>query len=293
MIVTSKRCYLNILTQLCDLDTLLNANYYIADVRNPTEAYMMNLNYNDAGQLVDNPESHSGSLTKYNITYGNGELDPSPFITNVMIGIGEQYEDPIDMFIRSLNSSDTMVATYRFLFSKPPRGNGLQILIFNDDSIVDKYVHIVCGYLAKNFGVDINFIDPAYRPKVSGLTTYIGDKLYAEKTIKDIRDAQLLINFNQAFAQSNKQSTINNLQIYLSTFNAQNLIYLYELLFPNDPLPTGNHTTDHVRQIIIGRTTQNMPESQFNNLFSLDSYIDQYNDLDEEYGDGGFLIDTE
>ena len=33
MIVTSKRCFLNILTQLWSVDQLINANYYVGDQR--------------------------------------------------------------------------------------------------------------------------------------------------------------------------------------------------------------------------------------------------------------------
>ena len=32
MIVTSKRCFLNVMTQMCDAEVLLNAMYYIGDV---------------------------------------------------------------------------------------------------------------------------------------------------------------------------------------------------------------------------------------------------------------------
>lgn len=292
MIVTSKRCYLNILTQLMDVDTLLNANYYIADVRAPERGsvdLMERMAFNEYGQLVvENNVSSSippSSIGKYYINYGNGELDPTPFTTNTLVGIGETCVDPYERFINHLNNTETMISTYNFLFRKELRGNGLQILIFNDDLIVEEYLDIVCNYLAKNFGCDITFIDPLYRPSVKGQAQYVGDKVYAEKTINDLRDAQLLIDFNTVVTQNSMGDCVNNLINYLGAFDAYQIVHLYNLLFPNDPLPPDNYTVDHIKQIIIGRVSQDMPKTSFNNLFLTEDYLEMLRRYEREEAD--------
>lgn len=280
MIVTSMRCYLNVLTQYMTPETLLNANYYMADIRSPDGTAMLNdcMRYNADGQLVnDTSVMHiiPPSLNQYNIKYGNAELDPTPFMAQVLVSIGESYTDPTDMFLRHLNNTDTMIAAYDFLFGNELRGNKLQIMIFKDDEIVKDYVHIVCGYLSQNFGFDILFIDPMLRPDVKGVVEYHGDKNAAMGIINDIRDAKLLIAFNQAISQSGSHECISNLTVYLNHFNAYQIIHLYELLFPDDPLPPDNYTTDHIKQIIIGRVSERIPKNTnpFNNIFLSEDFI--------------------
>ena len=295
MIVTSKRCYLNILTQLCDLNTLLNANYYMADIRTPDGSVHLadSLRYDENGQLTIDNHIQSGfapSLGRYNIKYGSGELDPTPFVANVLVGIGEGYTDPIDRFLQHLNSSDTLISTYSFLFEHQLRGNGLQILIFSDDSIIEDYVHIVCGYLAQNFGCDITFIDPQYRPNVKGQAEYKGDKVFATKNIKDIRDAKLLMDFNAALSQSSGEA-MNNLTVFLNSFDANQIMYLYNLLFPDAPLPPGNYSTHHVKQIIIGRVASQIPKNPLSNMFFTEDFMKILEEYEsEDIDDSGEII---
>jgi hypothetical protein len=301
MIVTSKRCYLNIVTQYCDLNTLLNANYYIADVRTPNGLINFaedSLKYDENGQLtVENQITIPHTMMamgKYNIKYGNGELDPTPYIANVLVSIGEEYTDPVDRFIKHLNDTDTVLSTYNFLFKNQLQGNGLQILIFNDEDTVKNYVHIVCEYLAHIFGCDITFIDPQCRPEVKGKATYKGiEKSIAEKNIMDIRDCDLLISFNQAVTHTTDfSSCVNNLISFLSGFDFPQTVHLYELLFPNDPLPPDNYTAEHIKQIIIGRVSSDAPKNNFNNIIlteDFNKFLERYEneqseeDIDDDY----------
>ena len=80
----------------------------------------------------------------------------------------------------------------------------------------------------------------------------------------------------------NSSESVSNLTVFLNSFNFHELIYLYNLVFPEAPLPPDNYTTDHLKQIIIGRVTQNMPENRFNNLFVSDEYIDLLSQYDNE-----------
>lgn len=270
-----------------DKKTLLNANYYIADIRSPDGNVQLGdtMKYNEDGQLVVDPIiSPLRAMDAYNIIYGNGDLDPTPFITYTLVSTGATYQDPRDRFIKHLNSTDTLISVYNTLFRKPLKGDGLQILIFANDDIVADYAFLVCGYLASNFGVDITFIDPQFRPNIQGQTEYHGDKEYAKKNIVELNDAQLIIEFNQAVSQCGGAEAIGNLTSYLNIFDVRKLIYLYNLIFPNDPLPPDNYTSEHIKQIIIGRVTANMPKNNMlANLYQSDEYLKLLEEYSNDY----------
>ena len=294
MIVVSKRCFLNILTQLWDAEKLLNANYYIADCHSPNGGTNLtdNIRIDSYGQLVEDHSITSvpiAAIGKYNIKYsgGNGGLNPEPFRAECLMGIQDDYSSSYEKFIKNLNSPDTMLEVYNFLFKDPLKGNGIQVLIFYDDPNLLNYGNIVCQYLSHNFGVDIIFIDPQYRPNCRGYVQYAGNKPNGEKTIKDLRDYGLLLNFSQAATASGLYNSVSNLTVFLSEFTFEQIIYLYNLLFPDDPLPPGNYATDHIKQIIIGRATEGMNKQPYlNNLFSHDwrSVIERYDRESEEEG---------
>ena len=283
MIVTSKRCFINVLAQFMDMNTLAKANYYVADMRDNPGSLMYNdrLEFDEQGRLVTTqaPSFSMAALSRYYIKYGHGELDPSPNMTT-LLATGEYYNaDPIATFVNHLNQSDTMVAIYQFLYGDPPKGNGLRILLIYDEESVKHYGHIICSYIAKNFGEDVSFIDAQFRPQlVKGYANYPGDKMNAMKTIHDIQDYALILNFNNAITQMGYDESLSNLVVWLNTFKPDQLMHLYELLFPNDPLQPGNYTTDHIKQIIIGRVSDNLPKnpfgSQLSNLYMSDAYLD-------------------
>ena len=283
MIVTSKRCFINVLAQFMDMNTLSKANYYVIDARdNPaTMQFSQQLHYDENGRLVadQTPTMTLPGLSRYFIKYGRGELDPSPNMTT-LLATSQYYDaDPQTTFIRHLNQSDTMLAVYQFLYGEPPKGNGLRIVLIYDEDVVRYYGHIICSYIAKNFGEDISFIDAQYRPQlVQGYPTYPGDKVFAAKTIHDLQDYNLIMQFNQTITQLGYDETISNLTVWLNTFSPPDLMHLYELIFPNDPLPSGNYTTDHIKQIILGRVSENIPKNpfseRFGNLYMSNAYLD-------------------
>lgn len=280
MIVTSKRCFINVLAQYMDLKTLLDANYFIADARVQSGSMIFDdeLRFNEDGQLVveKQPTVVDKALSRYHIRYSKSELDPSVFMTNQLIGGKGTIGDSCEAFIKYLNNTETIAEIYQYLYGEKLRGNELRIMIYNDDDSVRYYVHVVCQFLAKNFGEDITFIDPQYRPNVYGQSFYPGDKEYARKTIHDLRDYLLLKQFNQAIAQMGYDENVGNLSIWLNAFPPDELMHIYELIFPNDPLPPGNYTTDHIKQIIVGRVSDHLPKTQFAlpNLYTTDEYLE-------------------
>ena len=286
MIVTSYRCFMNVLTQLWNVDQLLNANYYIADCGSPSMNVSLteSVRYNDYGQVIeDDPISRTSSVVvpgvgRYNIKYSNGGLNPERYRADCLMGVNDDYSSSYDKFIKNLNNPETMMEVYNFLFKNPVKGNGVQILIYFDDQNLLNYGNIVCQYLAKNFGVDIIFIDPQYRPNCRGYAEYRGDKVLGEKTMHDIRDYELLFNFSQSVSCADMYNNVSNLTVFLSEFGFNDLIYLYNLLFPDDPLPPGNYTEDHLRRIIIDRASVGISRSPLPNLTALDwrTLLDRY-----------------
>lgn len=291
MIVTSKRCFLNVLTQLQKADTLLNSNYYIGDQASGTNNVSINDNttFNDFGQLVQ--QSGVVQLTSKYYIKSNNVMNPEPHVTHhaVMGADDSDFASAEEGYIDHLNKPDTFLAVYNFLFKDQLQGNGQQIFMLNDDENMLRFGHIICQYLSTNFGVDIVYIDPAYRPNCRGCTQYPGNKVIGEKTIKDVRDYDLIFSFQQSLSQSELTGTLNNIRTFVGSMSIENVVYLYNLLWPNDPLPPGNYSIDHIREIIIGRAVDAVgvrKEAAFQNLFINDwrSSLDRMNREAEDFG---------
>ena len=301
MIVTSIRCFLNIITQLWTADKLLTANYYIADCASGSRSVNLtdSVRYNEFGQLVTDPSIVNNAVTaigRYRIKYDMSCLNPEPFRAECLVGVNDDYSSSYEKFIKHLNNPETMLDVYRFLFKDPLQENSIQVLIFYDDQNLLDYGHIVCQYLSQNFGTDIIFIDPAYRPNCRGYCEYHGDKMMGAKTEKDLRDFDLLYNFSQSISCSDIYNNISNVTTFLSQFDFNDIIYLYNLLFPDDPLPPGNYSIDHIKQIIIGRATDGIrTTSPLPNITCFDwrSVIDRYEreSADEAIDDGEFSFE--
>ena len=268
MILCSKRVFLNVLTQLMDLETLLNANYYILDSKPavgtsgvPWEEQSFP-KLNEHGELCydSSPSldfSKPSSMTKYFIKYEN-VLNPAPFLTILQAGVQNDYTSPMERFTSYLRETDTQISVYQFLFMSKLQGNGLQILIMTDDQSTEDYGSTIASYLSEVFGADITFVDPQYRPNTQGQVEYKGNKVFAQKHIAELRDVMLLTNFQNAVTQSAFGGGENNIMQFLNPMDFEQLMYLYQKLFPNAPLKPGRYTTDHIKRIIIGRVMQSL-----------------------------------
>ena len=303
MIVTSKRCFLNVLTQLWPAERLLNANYYIGDQRT-ANGYSQKVNVNDQvsfdqfGQIVRNnyvkeaPQTFGGC---YNI-HTSDCLNPEPYRIESMysMGNGEDLSIPCEeRFIKNgLNAPDTFLNVYKFLFRNQLNGNGIQILIFNDDENLLRFGHIICQYLSTNFGVDIIFLDPKFRKNCRGYEQYIGNKELGLKTIRDVRDYEMISDFSVAVTQTSYTGSVANITMLLSTWDFNELMRLYHLLYPNDPIPPGNYTEEHIREILISRATENMKvDYMFSNITIQDwsSIVDRMENENADFGQDGGL----
>ncbi len=289
MIVTSKRCFLNVLTQYTDISTLIKAHYYILDCKSPDMAMMGNsrLEYDMDGQLK--MYSLDPVLTKYNIKYGDGELDPTQFITNVMVGAGSNYEDPYERFRKHLLDKYTLIKVYSNLFKY--KLNGLQIIVIYNDEIVQNFGNMICEYLSNIFGADIEFLDAVCRPHiVKGKQNYVGNKQNALLYINKIRDEEEKQAYEMCLSHSSYESTTANLSSRLGKYETfEEIIHLYELLFPNNPLPPDNYTVDQIKQIIIGLSIKNnqMPkDDDYKELYTTSTeYLDLISRYENESAD--------
>ena len=187
MIVCSKRAFLNILTQLLDANTLLNANYYIADqtTRNGIAQFNDGINISDTGEYyIETAVSAGPTLNPYHVVYGDDTLSPITLMSKIMIDKSNMSVE--EMFKRQLMTNTSIVNIYNFLYAAKAKGNGLRMLIYVNDSCV-KYIHIVCEYIAYMFGEDVTFIDRQYRNDIPGQVQYAGNKENAANIINEIR----------------------------------------------------------------------------------------------------------
>lgn len=293
MIVTSKRCFLNVLTQLWPAERLLNANYYIGDQK-ATNGYV---HVNDAvdldefGQIVRNSSVKETSSFGgcYYIHYSTC-LDPEPFRVDTSLIIGTGLDTTIsseERFINNLNQPETFLNVYQFLFKYPLEGNGIQVLMINDDQNITRFGHIICQYLSTNFGADIIFIDPKFRKDCRGFEQYTGNRELGLKTIKDIRDYELLYNFDQSVNMSSYTGSLENIMAFLSGYDFNELMYLYNLLYPNDPIPPGNYTEAHIREILISRATTNLRNDHIMSNLLMNNWTSMLERMDREDIDFG------
>lgn len=258
MIVTSLRCYLNILTQIMTRDQLLDAQYYIADkipkVRVDDLPYLdRDIDGNYESKEIPGVEQASPFCVAYATEKVN--LNIQSLLTSFDIDIDKisKSKDPLDRYYARITDESFMMAMYANVISNIKKDK-LFIMIFMDEATVRYGADIVCNILSDAFGQDVTFIDPQYRPYVRGRVTYVGNKPKAEQVILDIKRKIRIGAFMAALAQSNVESNKNNMDALLVAYeNIEDTIDLYNSLWPDDPLPSGNYTNADVKELIIRR----------------------------------------
>lgn len=264
MIFTSKRCFLNKFIQRNNPETILNANYYILDRKAGNSTAMINedIRRNEFGQLENVNGSFLTGTTMpmgsiYHIRY-NTIIDPEPLSADAVMGENDGFTCGEERYIHYLNKDSTIRGAYKFLFADRLEGNGLQIAILEDDDNALRFGHIICQYLSMVFGVDIIFLDPAFRPTCRGMIQYNGIKENIS-TAEKIRKHQMVFEFNQAVTQSEQFHSLSNIREHLLGMSLGDLMYLYMLLFPNDQLPPGNYSDDQMRELLMYRAGAGIP----------------------------------
>lgn len=302
MIFCSRRVFLNIVSQMLDLETLLNANYFLVDQAEPATGYQPTfdtdypvldqngaLTFEHGGLDFSTKETRKG-MHQYFIHYSR-VFDASPYFGMVAASIKNDYSTPEEMFVDHLKTTDTQIAVYQDIFQQRLNGNGLQILIMADDYGCQFFGDIICTYLSQLYGADIKFIDPQYRPYTKGNIEYLGDKEYAKKHIQWLRDMNL-VKAVRLMADSVTGDGYYNLEALFGSedLTIEDLFHAHSILFPDDRLPPGNYTKDHMKRMLIGRImdslggnqNQRMINSLGLNMFAFDPAIQTYEDQIEE-----------
>lgn len=260
--MASKRVFLNIICPLFDRNSLLNANYYIADCPEPDrpgDHPVSYFDYNEDGNLVTSEEQvieqpyGVKSASIFNIQYGNNCLNPGPYITTFLT---DNHGNPNieERWIKELMSYPTMADVQEQLYLTERRGNGILFIIYYKDENIINFGGIVAEYLADNFGEDVTFVDAKYRPYVKGQYLYKGNMVNARKVAKSLNEANTLFGFlNTVTTSCGVESAVSNMTVYLQAYNIQDLIRLYNLLWPDDKLPQAYYTIEQLKEIIIDR----------------------------------------
>lgn len=300
MIVTSKLCFLNIVTQLCPAEILLNANYFIADALEPEYvSTSTNVEYDkESGQYKrpktdndDDVDDRSRMLhQRFNIRYTELVLDPISCIRNAIANDPSMIisdKDRLPLYKNYLLKNDIMLSVYQNYFKERLSGNGLQFIIFNSNDTLKEFGNLICEYLAEIFGVDINFIDPKFLP-IKGKEFYKGNVIDGKENITKLKDYELIIGFKGALNQTNTFGTLSNLTTWIQSHDTfEELLYIYNLIFPDDPLPRGEYTYSELCDIIAHKAVENTSfEETYNNaddvMYTSQEYIDMLMHYQEE-----------
>ena len=141
----------------------------------------------------------------------------------------------------------------------------------------------MCCYLSEYFGEDISFLDPKYRPQlVPGRMEYKGNRQFSNKILHDLGDYDLMIKITGLISQGGFDMPMNNLTTFLECLKMEDIFYVYERLFPYEPLPAGNYTKEQITKIITGKCAEkigvvyNPTESSLN---TINSFMDQLDNI--------------
>ena len=253
----SKRVFLNIICPLSKKETLLNASYYIADCLSPDRPHdYLNIEYDENGNLCEANGTVNITPSIFNVRYGNNCLNPGPFITTFLTDTNGT-SNIEERWMNVLTSYSTMADVQDQIFLPQRRGNGILFIIYNRDENIINFGGMISEYLAKNFGEDVTFVDPRYRQYVKGQYLYKGDLINARRVGRNIQEAKMLFSFMSCVTNSYSiDESVSNMSVYLQAFNMVDLIQLYNLMWPNEPLPPANYSIPELKEIIMGKVIE-------------------------------------
>lgn len=269
MILCSKIAFLNVLTQLLNTKQIVEATYYVPDSTALDMKRGMNMKltdrvkFNEYGQLVHEVGTinTASSMSNAQIHSYCPSLDPLAYTTSLLDGI-DGYDNPVDRYVNTCLKKDTTLnAIYDFIIKQPPRdGNGERIIVYEHYQSLWEFGYVIAEYLSTYFGFDIIYLDRIYNQYIRGEKKYFGNKENARKTIQVCQDRELVNGVTNAMSGTfgmnvsySSDETLNSLTVYLNCLKWEKLKRLYELLFPNEPLPNGSYTETRMREILTGK----------------------------------------
>ena len=256
----SKRVFLNVMCPLTPKSVLLNANYYIADCKSPSKVNDETDTYFDEieQRWIQKSKPRTIEATQFNIKYGLGCLNQSSYVTSLMSDGVDPEADVCKRIIERMYSLNTMQEIFEDLYLAQRKGNGVLFVIYYSDEYIINFGHLTAEFLAYNFGEDITFVDPTYRSYVKGQSVYKGDKERAKFVEAQLREASMFVGYKAALKKvANGEDIIEcieGLTEHMKSFTFNDCVQLYNILWPNDPLPRGNYTVEQLKDLIITRS---------------------------------------
>lgn len=272
MILCSKVAFLNVLKELMTTQQILEATYYVPDStcmssnRGRNMKLMDRVKFNEYGQIVHEKGYVNTTISSVELYSYCPTLDPLSYSTSLMEGL-DKYSSRVERYVETnLKKDRSLNAVYDFLIKQPPRGgNGERIMIYEHYESLWEFGHAIAEYLSTYFGFDIIYLDRIYNPYIRGKKKYIGNPDNAKRTIEICRDRELVQGTINSLAGWGAgfgiDENVSNIDIYLNGMKWEKLQRLYELLFPDEPLPADYYTESRLREILKGKIidkTRNM-----------------------------------
>ena len=252
-------------------EQLLDAQYYIADKTSRKLPFKSSLQWNQETNQYEQVDEKDveDSASPYLIEYSPEacNMNMSIFMTDANIDIDKisHSKDPRARFFAAISQPEFQMSFYQKVI-RNIRKDKLFIMIFMDEPTVRYGAGMVCDMLSKDFGQDVTFVDPQYRPYVQGRVSYVGDKQRGEIVMDNLRKSALCTGFVEAMNHTVDVSNLTNVMTFLNSMCEEitDSIYLYNSLWPDDPLPAGNYTNGQVKELIIQRALDERPASAQN-----------------------------
>lgn len=282
MILTSFRCYMNAIIPMTDKETLLGTHYYILD--STEDRFSNSIEYDLQGEMkINTPRCNNN----YRIEYCPDIFNPQPHTSSIQyIGVpgGDCIENKQVSYIKHLMNSDTKYKVYNKLFAPESVTEYPKMLIMFDEKNIVDYGPIIAVYMSSVFGVDIQFMDEALRPNIFGIKDgfYPGDVEQGKKTIRECKNAKLKKDIELMISETSREDTISNLIASFSNYTTEDLIYIYNSIFPDKPLYAGMYTKEDMFKILTGTICD---EIDFKPGFSYDDINESIGHYEKELSD--------
>ena len=290
MILTSFRCYMNAIIPTTDKDVLLRSHYYVLDVVD--DRYSNSVSYGMSGEVqvhshkfnnnyrieyvpeIFNPEAHTSDIQYINMPGG-------PCLANKQVS-----------YMRHLMNTDTKYKVYNKLFSTNQISEYPKIMIMFDEENIINYGSMIATYMSSVFGVDIDFIDEALRPNVFGNKTghYVGNVNQGRKTIRECKNGKIFKDMKLMIDENSRENTLSNMMSQLSGYSTEDLIYIYNIIFPDKPLCAGTYTRDDMFTILTGSMCD---EIEFRGGYGYDDLSDNIGTYEQQLSEWEQMLDDD
>lgn len=281
MILTSFRCFINAIVPTTDKDTLLRSQYFVLDVMGDRSD---SISYGDNGEIN---VRRTGFNNNYRIEYVPEIFDPAPHtadITYINVPGGPCVKNKQMSYMKHLLNSDTKYKVYNRMFSETKFIDYPGIMIMFDEHNIINYGSLIAGYMAHEFGVNVDFIDETLRPNIFGNKSgkYVGDVQNARMNIRACKNYKIIKDMKLMIDEHSRENTIANFMSQLSSYKTEELIGIYNMIFPDKPLPRGVYTRDDMFTILTGAMCDGI---DFKSGYGYDDINENINTYERELSD--------